>query len=706
MIVTLVLFLSGALAASPTDHARILELRREIAHHDELYYRKNAPEISDAAYDALKAELRRLEQAYPDFGDRGGGGTEGMGDGGAAGGVAGEKIGDDRAEGFAKRRHGAPMLSLDKAYSDAELSAFYARASGTLGRDEIAWRVEPKFDGIAVSLVYEHGRLARAVTRGDGEEGDDITANVRALCAPPEVLAIEHEAPALIEIRGEIYLGLEEFARLNREREAAGEPVFAHPRNLAAGSVKALDPATNAGRRLSLVCYAWGAVEPASARPASLGDFAGMLRAWGLSVVEGARTGEGWTELRTAVDALRDERARLGFPTDGVVVKLELTADQERLGTGPATPRWAIARKFPAERAATRLVGITWQAGRTGVLTPVAELEPITLDGSRVARATLHNPAEIVALDLRIGDTVWVEKAGEIIPAIVGVDRSRRAANAAPWMPPEVCPACGGQVAAEADEAGGGGRVGLLRCVNDACPAVLARRVEWFASKNGVDITGLGPATIAALVESGKVRGLAELYRLERADLLALPGIGERSADKLLASIAASRSAPWPAVLGGLGLPGVGAGRAEALAKAAPDWAALLSADRAALAAAGLDEGVADAVAEHLAKPAVRVELAALAKFGVGTAKGEATANAGAFAGETVVLTGRLQRWTRTEATRRLEAAGARVDSNLTKRTTLVVAGEDAGAKLASARERGITVIDEAALTERLGEAE
>lgn len=691
MIAAAWLLAGGWLWGHANDQARILELRREIARHDELYYRKAAPEISDAAYDVLKAELRRLEQAYPDFGDI------------VAGAAAGGKVGDDRTEGFAKRRHGAPMLSLDKAYSDEELSAFWARATGTLGRNEVAWRVEPKFDGIAVSLVYEHGRLARAVTRGDGAEGDDITVNVRALCAPPEVLA--GKAPALIEIRGEIYLGLEEFAHINREREAAGEPVFAHPRNLAAGSVKALDPATNAGRRLSLVCYAWGAVEPASERPASLGKFAGQLHAWGLPAVEGARTGAGWPDLRAAVESLRDERARLGFPTDGVVVKLELTADQERLGLGPAAPRWAIARKFPAERAATRLTGITWQVGRTGVLTPVAELVPVVLGGTTVARAGLHNAAEIIALDLRTGDTVWVEKAGEIIPDIVGVDRSRRAEDATPWAPPEVCPACDGEVTSEANEAVDEGRVGRLRCTNDACPAVLARRVEWFASKGGVDIAGLGPATIAALVENERVRGLADLYRLGHADLLALPGVGERSAEKLLAAITASKDAPWPAVLGGLGLPGVGAGRAEALAKAVPDWAALLSADRAALVAAGLGDGVADAVAAHLARPAVRAELAALAEFGVGTVRGEATSNAGAFAGETVVLTGRLQRWTRAEATRRLEAAGARVEPDVTRRTTLVVAGEDAGAKLAAARGLGIAVIDEAALADRLGAA-
>ncbi|MFH1498836.1 MAG: NAD-dependent DNA ligase LigA [Verrucomicrobiota bacterium] len=597
-LAALALLLGAALFANPADHARIDLLRRELARHDELYYRQAAPEISDAAYDALKAELRRLEAMYPNFGDK-----------------PAETVGDDRAEGFAKHRHGAPMPGLDKAVSDAELAAFHARAAGALGHGDAVYRIEPKFDGVAVSLVYVDGRLARAVTRGDGTEGDDITANVRALCAPPETLAGTEAggAPGLVEVRGEIFISEAEFARINRERAAAGEALFANPRNLAAGSVKALDPATNAGRRLSLVCYGWGAWEPTATRPETLTAFGERLARWGLPGVEGARLATGWTALLEQVEAMRRERAALGVPTDGVVVKLERVADQERLGTGPAAPRWAVARKFPAERAATRLAAITWQVGRTGVLTPVAELEPVRLAGSVVARASLHNAAGIAALDLRLGDTVWVAKAGEIIPEIVEVDRSRRVADARVYTPPTACPACAAELATEG---------AALRCPRRSCPAQAAARVEYFASKAGVNIRGLGPATVELLVEHGLVRSPADLYALDAAALAQLPGLGEKSATRLAASIGVSRAAGWPAVLRALGLPGVGAARAEVLARVAPDWAALPAVDVAALTEAGFGENAAGELVAFLANPEVRAELAALVAAGVGEGAG------------------------------------------------------------------------------------
>lgn len=608
------LLAGGWLWGNADDHARIRELQREIAHHDELYYRKNAPEISDAAYDALKAELRRLEAAYPTFNDS---------DAELAGTAAGATtaVGDDRAEGFVKRRHGAPMLSLDKVVSDEELAAFHARAVAALDDDDPAYRVEPKFDGIAVSLVYEDGRLARAVTRGDGTEGDDITANVRALCAPPETLTDTEGggAPGLVEVRGEIFIGQAEFDRINRERAAAGEGLFANPRNLAAGSVKALDPATNAGRRLSLVCYGWGAWEPAAGRPETLTAFGERLARWGLPGVEGARLATGWAALLAEVETVRRERDASGVPTDGVVVKLERVADQALLGTGPSAPRWAVARKFPAERAATRLTAITWQVGRSGVLTPVAELEPVRLAGSVVARASLHNAAEIAALDLHEGDAVWVEKAGEIIPAIVEVDRARRSAEARACTPPAVCPACAAELATEG---------AALRCPRRSCPAQAAARVEYFVSKTGVNIRGLGPATVELLVARGLVGSPADLYALEVAELADLPGLGEKSATRLVAAIGASRAAEWPAVLRALGLPGVGAARAEALARAAPDWEALLAVDVATLTAAGFGENAAGELVAFVANPEVRAELAALAAVRVGvSADGVITAS-------------------------------------------------------------------------------
>ncbi len=689
-VLCLALSVLTAMGSPATDQARIIELRHELARQDDLYYRKAAPEISDAAYDALKAELHRLENTYPDFKH------------------TNTAVGDDRTGGFAKYRHLEPMLSLDKAYSNAELAAFHQAMAARLGHEDIVYRIEPKFDGIAVSLTYENGHLVRAATRGNGAEGDDITDNVRALCAPPEELkAVTEDAgslPALIEVRGEIYLGQEAFARINREREEAGEPLFANPRNLAAGSVKLLDANALQARHLDLVCYGWGAIEPADARPATLGEFRQRLQAWGLPMVEEPLTAVGWEALLDAIGRMQTARKALGIPTDGVVVKLEAVAEQDQLGLGPAAPRWAIARKFPAERVTTRLKAITWQVGRTGVVTPVAELEPVALSGSTVARASLHNAKEIAALDLRIGDMVWVEKAGEIIPAIMGIDHQQRPADASVYAVPEECPVCGTRLVINEEQA-------ARRCPNYDCVAQVAERVEYFASKSGVDIKGLGPATVVTWVERGWVRSPADLYGLKREQLLGVPGFGERSVDALLAAIAESRGADWPDVLRGLGLPGVGSERARDLAHAVNGLDALIAVDLESLVkpenagGAGFGNSLARTVLAHLAKPQVQTELKALATAGVGTSVsgGKTLATEGAFSGEVVVLTGTLSRWTRAEATAALEAAGASVEPRVTKRTTLVVAGENPGAKLQQARERGITVLDEAALVARLG---
>lgn len=706
--------LAASLAESDDERAlvRLKELRREIARHDELYFRKAAPVISDYEYDQLKAELRGLEARVMKLSEAGG-----------AAGAAGETLGDDRSAGFKTYRHREPMLSLTKAYSDEEVAAFVARVEAKLGRGAVAFRVEPKYDGLAVSLTYEKGRLVRAVTRGNGIDGDDITANARLVVRGlVEQLgesggkegkrkdAAAWSGPDVVELRGEIYMGMAEFKRLNAVREAAGEDLFAHPRNVAVGTIRSQDAAELAERKLQLVCYGWGAWAPAGDRPATLGEFRAKLAAWGLPVVGIEKVVTDAAGLSTAVAEVRAAAPGLGLPVDGVVLKVERVSQQEELGLAPGAPRWAVARKFEPERVVTRLLGITLQVGRTGAVTPVAELAPVELAGSIIARATLHNAGEIARRDLRVGDWVKVEKAGEIIPAIVGIEKARRTGVEVPYVFPDTCPTCAGKLAQVAGEA-------VHRCANRACAAQVARRITHFATPAALEIAGLGPALVDALVGRGQARSPADLYRLSAEEWAALPGLGARSAAKLMAALAASREtaqANGARLIYGLGLPGVGEGAARRLAEVVPGLEALAKVEEETLrrppnaGGAGLGESVARELVEYLQRPDVRAELTALraADVGVSWVKKPAPslteADAAKFHGQVVVLTGTLTRWTRAQATERLTAAGASVVADFSKEATLLVAGAEPGAKLKKARERGIEVIDEAELVRRL----
>lgn len=571
-----------------TARARIAALRAEIARHDELYFRRAAPEISDAAYDRLKRELRELERAFPEP---------------AAGPPAAAALGDDRTGDFPSVRHRERMLGLDKAYDETELRAFHARVARQLSGAAAEFVVEPKYDGLAISVTYERGRFVRAVTRGNGREGDDITENVRTIAALPRTLpaAGGGAVPDLIEVRGELFVPWAEFRRINDEQEADGLPAFAHPRNLAAGTAKLHAPEEVASRRLAVVFYGWGACEPAAARPESQRRFLGQLRAWGLPTLEPIGTARTADELCVLVREFGRRRAKLPFPTDGTVVKLDALAPRVALGDSDTAPHWAIAYKFAPETAATRLRAITVQIGRTGVLTPVAELAPVRLGGSTVARATLHNPAQIARLDLRIGDTVFVEKSGEIIPAITGVDFAQRPSAATPFVFPAECPACRTAVVQGASES-------TVLCPNAACPGQLRRRLQHFASKSCVGIDGLGPAAIDTLVERGLLRDLPDLYRLRRADLLPLPRFGPSSADVLLAAIERSKRAELWRVIHGLGLPEIGAAKARALARQFPDLLRLAEATPEELAAC-VPAATARRLHEHLSRPGTRALL-------------------------------------------------------------------------------------------------
>lgn len=538
----------GTPAADPAAALRIEQLRAEIAHHDDLYFRQAAPEITDYEYDLLKAELHRLEQSTP------------------ATGAGTETIGDDRVAGGQRVVHRHPMLSLDKAYSAPEVAAFLDQVQRATGQKRLALVLEPKFDGIAVSVVFHRGQLVQASTRGDGATGDDITAQVRAVRSLGYEWSFDEGVVGAaakietIELRGEVYLTDAAFARLNADREAAEEDLFQHPRNVAAGTIKLDDLAAVQARGLSIVFHGWGDVEPATAAPPSVHAFQLWLAAVGLPGVEDG------VEIETADPAeveaaVRQVRAAItGYPTDGVVIKVDDVALQQRCGAGPTAPRWALARKFPPPRAATRLRDVSWQVGRTGVITPVAEFDPVELAGARIRRASLHNAAEIARRDLRIGDQVWIEKAGEIIPVVAGVDLTRRPGTAVPLILPRRCPSCGGSLVAEADGA-------ELRCpAGAACPAQCAQRLAYFASRAAVGIRGLGPALATKLVVADLVRSPADLYALDAPTLARLPGVGATTAERLVAAIDASRAVePWR-VVAGLGIEGVGPQAARDLA--------------------------------------------------------------------------------------------------------------------------------------------
>jgi DNA ligase (NAD+) len=651
-------------ATRPSD--QISALRREIVRHDELYHRTAAPEISDAEYDRLKQDLAALEREHPDAG--------------AAAPMA-AAIGDDRSGLFSTYRHRVPMMSLEKAYAAADVRAFHSRLAKTLGTAELDYVVEPKYDGLAVSVTYENGRLVRAVTRGNGVEGDDITANVLQISGLARELRAGDAAgtPDVVELRGEIYVPLAEFARINAQRDLAGEPRFANPRNLAAGTVRQLDAREVAGRGLRIVFFGIGACEPALLRPRSQHELHSHLMVWGLPVMEKMWTAHGGDELGRAIHELDRARGGLAFPTDGAVIKLDSTAQQHAAGVNETGPRWALAYKFAPERVETQLRAITLQVGRTGVLTPVAELVPVELAGSKVARATLHNREEIARKDIRVGDFVYVEKAGEVIPAIAGVNLARRSETSRPFEFPIACPECYAPLARSEVEV-------AVRCPNHACPAQVRRRVEHFASKACLDIDGLGPALIDALVGNGWVNELPDLYRLRPADLLTLGKKNEKTVERLLAAIENSKHAELWRVIHGMGLPQVGAATAKDLARQCGSLAAL--------AEIGVN------AAPVLAEPRYQTLIAGL--IAVGFAPRDTTTvrptGAATLAGKTFVLTGTLPSLTRAQATAKIEAAGGKVVSAVTPGTHFAVVGAEPGAKFEQARALGVVTIDEATL--------
>jgi DNA ligase (NAD+) len=660
-----------------------------VARHDDLYHRRAHPEISDHEYDLLKRDLAVLEAKFPEAAEAAGPSSPTA------------AVGDDRAEGFVTVKHRQPMQSLDNTYSEAELREFHARLVRLIGREELSYVVEPKIDGLAVSLTYENGKFVRAVTRGNGVEGDDVTANaltIRAL--PRELKATSHApVPRLIEIRGEIFMTLAEFRRINAARDEEGEERYANPRNLAAGTIKLLDPREVAERRLEIVLYGIGACEPALAGGETQSGYHARVRAWGLPTVEKFWKANGIDEAWKAIGELDELRQGFAYATDGAVVKLDSLALQREAGSTSKAPRWAMAYKFAAERAETKLLAISVQVGRTGVLTPVAELEPVILAGTTVARATLHNRDEIARKDIRVGDYVFVEKAGEVIPAVVAVNLERRTPGCAVFKFPTRCPSCGTAVVETEGEV-------ALRCPNYECPVQVRRRVRHFASKACVDIDGLGEAMVDVVVEKGWVRSIADIYRLKRADLLGLGKSVEKSTDNLLAAIEKSKGAELWRFIHGLGIPHVGTAAAKDLASRFASLEALseskfddyIGKGKESLIA-GIGTTMAEAIIDHFNLPINRTLVRDLARAGVSPAAPASKARGtGPFLGKTFVLTGTLPTMTREEASARIEAAGGKISSSVSKKTSYVLAGSDAGSKLEKARTLGVPVLGEGEL--------
>ena len=691
-----------------TPAERIEELRREIRYHEERYYVLSAPEIADAEFDALMTELERLESAHPDL---------------VTPDSPTQRVGGRVATGFEEVEHAEPMLSLDNAYSEEELRAFDERVRRGLEVSSVGYVAELKIDGLSIALTYADGALVRGATRGDGVRGENVTVNVRTIRAIPlrlkvpegkrSAAGIDSPSPGRIEIRGEVYLPRKAFERINREREEADEPVFQNPRNAAAGTMRNLDPRLVAKRGLSAFFYQL--VGPA----AGLATHAATLeqmRAWGLPVEQHWRRCAGIEALVAFINEWGDKRRSLDFDTDGVVVKVDSLEQRRALGTTSKFPRWAIAYKFPAEQKTTKLRKIEVNVGRTGAVTPFAVLEPVFIAGSTISMATLHNADDIARKDIREGDWVLVEKAGDVIPRVVSPVVSRREAGSVPWVMPTTCPRCGSDLHREEDEA-------VWRCENTSCPAKLQRGLEHFASRGAMNIEGLGESLIAQVIESGLVKDYADVYDLTVVQLANLTSastrtdgkvitrrFGEKNAEKVVGQIARSRTNELWRLIYGLGIRHIGERAAQVLTREFWSMDAMCAADVARLQATSeigpvlaaslrswLDEPRNTELVNKLRRKGVLMEVALSAR--------QAADAPAPLKGRTYVITGTLQSMTREQATEALERLGAKVAGSVSRKTTAVVVGAEAGSKADKARELGIPMLDEAAFLELIRSA-
>lgn len=650
-------------------------LRQLIRHHDRKYYLENEPETTDQEYDRLYRLLKDLEEKFPSL---------------VTPDSPTRRIADQPVEGFAVVRHRLPMMSLDNTYSPDELRAFDGRVKRFLGGESAHYVVELKFDGVSVSLTYQGGQLLYGATRGDGEHGDDITANLKTIRAIPLALDPPQQGglPRLIEVRAEVYMPRPAFDRLNREREKKEEPLFANPRNAAAGSLKQLDSRIVAQRHLGVFFYGVGAVEGRTF--ATHHEVLEFLREVGLRVNPHVKRCATIEEAIRYCDEWEPKRENLDYNIDGMVIKVDDLAQQYRLGNTAKSPRFMIAYKFPAQRALTQVLDVEVNVGRTGTLTPVALFKPVFVAGTTVRHASLHNEDEIKRKDVRIGDWVLIEKAGEIIPQVVEVVKSKRTGKERIFHMPSTCPACGGKVSRDSEEV-------AIRCENLSCPAQLKERMVHFSQRSAMDIEGLGDVAARQLVSSGLVKDYGDLYRLSLKQLLTLPRMAEKSARNLLDGIEASKTRGLSRLLFALGIRHVGAANAEVLA------AHFGSLDRIAKASVeelteipDVGDVMAASVAAFFRSAGVAKGLEKFKASGVTLEEKTASPVSKKLGGQIVVFTGELSSVARSEAQDWVCRHGGRVGSGVTKKTTLVVAGDSAGSKLRKARELGIKIVDEA----------
>jgi DNA ligase (NAD+) len=659
----------------PNARKDITKLHAEIAKHDRLYYKDATPSIDDQAYDRLKTELATLEAASPEFN---------FGDSPT------QSVGDDRLEAFASYTHRMPMLSLDNTYSMEELIEFGRRLEKRFPEQTLNYLVEPKIDGVAVSLTYEQGKFVRAVSRGNGTEGDDITSNVRPIAGLPNTI---ENAPDLLEVRGEIYMRHEEFERINAIREAEGQQLYANPRNLAAGTIKLLDPAEARERKLDMVLYGVGACEPARFF-SHQAEIQKKLKRWGFSVLEKIWLTDGIEQAWLSIKELDSLRQNFTYPTDGAVVKLDDFRLQDEAGFTSKAPRWAIAYKFEAERAETLLKEISLQIGRTGAVTPVAILQPVQLAGTTVSRATLHNEDEIRRKDIRPGDTVLVQKAGEIIPQVLSVIESKRPADSQPFDFGAHLESLG--IVAERDPT-----EAVWRITRKDDPIRQQRALQHFASRVCMDIENLGTAVVEQLVSRGLAKNQADLYTLDTEQLLELEKFAEKSATNLIAALEVSKTRALWQLIHGLSIPHVGKQSAKDLEANFESLDAIASATEEQLEEV---DGVGSIMAQSLhawfSEPDHVTLIDRLREHGLNFQSARIDTSDSALAGKIFVLTGSLPNLTRTEASAMIEKVGGRTSSSVSKKTDYVLAGEASGSKYAKAVKLELQILDESAFQE------
>jgi len=660
-----------------TPAQRYARLLQEVRRHDHLYYVEARPEISDATYDRLYRELLDLETSHPKLADEN---------------SPTRKVGGAPLDSFRTVAHAVRMQSLNNTYSEEELQEFLDRVEKNLHGQTAEFAVEPKVDGLAVSLRYENGRLTQGLTRGDGERGDDITENIKTIRNLPLFVP---RLPPRIEFRGEVYLPEPAFAALNQSREKKGEPLFANPRNAAAGTLKLLDSREVAKRPLAVVLYGLGEAPDLTLETQE--QLHRQILAWGLPGHEWFRHVRGTEEVLRAIRELDQARTEFSFATDGAVIKVSRFDQQKILGQTDKAPRWAIAYKYAPEQSETRLLDITFQVGRTGVITPVAELAPVLLSGSRVSRATLHNFEEVARKDIRVGDLVRVEKAGEVIPAVISVNISQRSAQSKPIRPPRHCPVCQGPLIKEDV---------FLRCTSRDCVGQLKRRLQHFAHRGAMDIEGLGEVMAAQLVDAGLLQHLDQIYDLTDEKLTALERMGEKSATNLLSGIDASRHRPLGRLIFALGIPQVGAVLSETLARHFRSLDRLAEASLSELTQVN-DVGpkVAEEIVAFFHEPSSRRLLTALKKAGLNftALPDELAERGGVFSGKKFVITGTLSA-PREDFIRKIQSLGGSVAGSVSPKTDYLLAGEDAGSKLEKARSLKVQILSEKEFEKLVGQ--